>query len=715
MLKSPGIEIFENAVEPVSTVTYGNGIATIGFSTNGPIGKLMKFNSMSDFEKTMGNPVKDYPFAHVLVNKCFSGAANASVYFIRIGTFDDNDNEAGKSSVYVTNHSKIDTAKLFLQAKYSVDGSSVSDVKIPYLFLKSKPTTDEETKDVVLSLVVNGETVEKTFVFSKQTVKPENTTPDTYYVIPIDKVISELNKESKISSNLTLASSLKDKVGNIEYGLFITSKSYQAPASGANIGLTSFASTDGNEVSLATIVDGSDYELDFGEAVGSTGTKAKSPVDGDYVFKFVSKYPGSGTVDIKIKKSVYVNPITSAETMNIDVYTSSSDYTPAEQFTGLTIDNFIEKINDDLYGSQFVNIEVVKDTVDENTPALPVFSDGTYVLGKGELLADGTYYPANGDYVAVKGTDGVPSGSDALAVKNAIDELYVSALKNPDLANLDNVSFSILATPNCGSEVVQNAAIELVDKRGDAVYLVDAPQEYCEMKKTGILQTVNWSNGASGLRGTPIESSQAIVYYGWLSTGNPYGSGNLSCPPSVFIAPKMLTIDNTDGAFYAPAGAIRGRIIASDYTYSPDLDDRELMVGDLNCVNPIIYSSARGLMVYAQKTALRTTSPLNRVNIRRLTNEIKRKLYVALDEIKFEINNSDTQERARRLTNEVFSSYKNLGAIQTFTTTVSAPGGADRDVLNIYCDFVPYGLVERIRIFLTISDAASTTVGEATE
>ena len=120
---------------------------------------------------------------------------------------------------------------------------------------------------------------------------------------------------------------------------------------------------------------------------------------------------------------------------------------------------------------------------------------------------------------------------------------------------------------------------------------------------------------------------------------------------------------------FSPAGVTRGKLIASDYEYSPDIDDRELMCGDGNSVNPIIFSNTRGLMIFSQKTADRSNSAINRIHVRRMLNDIKRK---ALDVIRFEINDS-TQSEARRIVENILSIYRNKFYKVNFVTS---PGGS---------------------------------------
>ena len=175
-------------------------------------------------------------------------------------------------------------------------------------------------------------------------------------------------------------------------------------------------------------------------------------------------------------------------------------------------------------------------------------------------------------------------------------------------------------------------------------------------------------------------------------------------PPSVLL-PKILSVDAQYGLpCYSPAGVSRGRLIASDFFYSPDIEDRELMCGEGNSLNPIIFSN-RGLMIFSQKTADRSNSAINRIHVRRMLNDIKRKLYTALDVIRFEVNNPSSQSSARKIVEDILFVYKNSEILDSYLVSVTSPGGAEADVLNITISLVPYGLIERIHIYLNIGEA----------
>ncbi len=674
--KSPSIQIFESASPTYESVVAGDGVAIIGFSTMGPMNELMMFNSFEDFRKKMGDPSPNYPNSHILAQGVFNSGGN--VYFVRAGK----ELLANKSSVFVTNHTGRKMAKYFWEAKaWNTDYTDKINSESLYLELKN---TVGNTFNISFTPSINGveqPSISQSFdVISDLTIKVEGGVEVSGRKgIHLDTIVKSFSNNPSFSAIATIKKSVMKDDGNYAYGLFVEMKNYSHSLV-----------LDTTDMAVNNITsDAAGYsKINLGES--SEG------VEGDFTFKIEAKNPGSGINGFIVKKETITSPLSSiSSSMSITI--SNSKGKVLETFTGLNETNFIERINNRDYGSFYVEFN-------DFSGDSAYFVDGSYVLGKGTLLEDGSLSYNDGDYTPEEGKDGIPTyETNPNNLTEEISDLFVSALAEPSLLNQDNVFFSVLAVPDSQNSLVQDAAINVARTRGDCMFIVDIPLEYSSDKSTVPL-AVSWHNGGTNLRGSAIESSYAGVYYGWTTTVNPFTGQNINVPPSIMVVPKMISTED----YYAPAGATRGRVIASDYLYSPDFEDREIMCGGVNCINPIIYSNTRGLMIYGQKTADRTGSPLNRINVRRMVNRIKTKLYTSLDEVRFELNNANTQDRAKKISSDILFYYKSVGAIENYVVDSNSPGGAEKDVLNITIEFVPVGLIERIRVYLNITESGIT-------
>ena len=672
--KSPSVQIFETASSAVEPLSAGQGVLVVGFSTRGPINELMHFRSYEQFEKMMGGPVADFPLAHLLARRIFNTGAG-TLYFVRAGSESDNYG-AEKSAVKVVNAENPNFGEYFYETGYWDAGETNPIENEDFLVFKNGYTEDS----IVIKIDFDGGgeivSAEETFKITLEKSFIQN----PLRVIPLDTIVARFNNNSTFSSRAVMK---KEKDG--VQGIYVKTKNYIEEVT------FNFSNKSGTSV---------EANIAF---VGVSEINAPSPgAPNNYQFVIEAKYPGSGMNGVSVRKTARKQSFLTDEEY-FDVSIVDSKGVQLELFTNLTLKNFIQRINDNDYGSNFVYIDT-SDSEGED----PVFVDGTYILGEGTLLPGNIIHFTEDAKV---GKDGVPSQADEpYSYNEVIANLLISALSEPSLLNMDNVFYSIIATPDSQNSSVQDTAIELATKRGDSFYIADIPLEL-SIDKASIPLAINWHNGTgSDLRGTPFDSSYVGVYYGWTTVLNEYTGSNIYIPPSVLVVPRMLQTDASDGVYNPPAGARRGRVIAYDYLYSPDTEDREEMMGGDNCINPIIYSNTRGLMIFGQKTADRSGSPLNRINIRRMVNRIKTRLFTSLDVIRFELNNSATRERARSIANNILSEFRSAGALEGFSVNVQSPGGAERDVVNIYIDMVPVGLVERIRIYINITEGGVATV-----
>ena len=331
------------------------------------------------------------------------------------------------------------------------------------------------------------------------------------------------------------------------------------------------------------------------------------------------------------------------------------------------------------------------------------FANGTYLLGvagTGEQAYAAGTYDEIGEYDYRVGTDGIPTSGGS--------SLFVNAMSTSGyLANMEIYDFHVIITPDNGAESTQNAAVSLCEYRTDCFYVADPPfgLTYDEM--------ADWHNGSgSHGRNTAINSSYAATYWPWLKDYNSTTSEYVWCPPSVFIAEKYIEVDRIYGPWYAVAGDTRGKIVAYDYETSPSFAQREVLYGDLNAVNPIVNFSTKGLEIYGQKTLLRATTALNRINVRRMIIYAKKLIKRAMDGIVFEPHNSDSWSRATNLINSILEPIRQANGLDDYKVTIdSSTNPADVIAQNIMrgtIQLVPVATIEIIDLTISIGQAGTT-------
>ena len=440
---------------------------------------------------------------------------------------------------------------------------------------------------------------------------------------------------------------------------------------------------------------------------GVTGTAEVSASDKDIIIiKSIEK--GSDTAKITVEKSVTVNPIDSTKnTVNIFVY---YDGTLKETFSDVSLDKnnttnrFDIVINNtsENGGSEYINVEFVKNENSGDYANIVNFPNGSYTLGVAVAATDVAANETTNleDYLSYDyavGDNGIPSIGG--------EDLFIEALSTTgDLANTDLYNFHILITPDNIEQSVQQAAIELAAYRKDFVYIADAP---FGLTADG---AKNWHNGQGFGREVAVDSSYAAAYWPWVKVYDTANKKYVWTPPSVVIAAKYVDNDRVYGSWFAPAGELRGRLVVGDIEYSARRDERDEIYTGLNRVNPIIKFNDGRTIVYGEKTCLRDNSALSKLHTRRMIVDIKKQVRAALQSFLFMPNVAEVWNKAASTINAILEPYKRGNGISYYNTVVTASAeDQQQDIMTGTIHIVPCGVIEDIEITLNV-DKVGTVV-----
>ena len=477
---------------------------------------------------------------------------------------------------------------------------------------------------------------------------------------------------------------------------------------GSNISLSATAFTETeqfkNFYDLALFTDCS-YPEEMTTAID--GSDAISAHTQDNIY-FIAKNYGTanaGSNGIVVEKSTTTDPLTNSETIKINIYFNGE---VVETYNNVSLDPneqnpdkiyFVKAINNspDNGGSKLIEVKV-----DKRGTGLEIeFPDGVYTLGKGSLSeADD---PDNFDYNP--GNDGIPTSNPR---KSGIS-LFTKVLSTDgDLANTEVYNYHILATPDNGSQVVQDKAMSLCESTGESFYLVDPPQGLTYQ------EVVKYEDGEGNFgRNSALSSSYGGIFHDWLMDYDDDNENYVWCPPSVFILELLLRDDKQYGCWYAPAGDTRGVLTAADYASSPSLSQRDYMYGDNHTVNPIVNFASRGLELYGQKTCLRkTTDPMSRIHIRRMAIYIKKLMKETLRGFIFEPNNASSWTRATSMIAQILEPIKQDNGIAQYAVQIDSSTMTEADIANNIMKgkvtIVPEGMIEIIEMNITFLNPGAT-------
>ena len=238
------------------------------------------------------------------------------------------------------------------------------------------------------------------------------------------------------------------------------------------------------------------------------------------------------------------------------------------------------------------------------------------------------------------------------------------------MAEKSDVDVQILAIPGIREPGITDYAIDRTEERFDALYVMDIQE--CEHAGTldsnivtGSVQEISVANTVSKLQDRNLDTSFAAAYFPDVVVVDADTNSNVRTPPSVSVLGALSLNDTVAHPWFAPAGFTRGALssaLESQVKLSRINMDALYEVD----INPITsFPTSEGVVVFGQKTLLQAQSSLDRVNVRRLLIDIRRKVKKVANKILFEPNRDTTLAR--------FSA-----AVQPILTTIQAQQGLDR-------------------------------------
>ena len=268
------------------------------------------------------------------------------------------------------------------------------------------------------------------------------------------------------------------------------------------------------------------------------------------------------------------------------------------------------------------------------------------------------------EYVFSGGSDGIDGITEDVIIAGLDD------FSNPEIIDSD-----ILLAPGWSSPNVIAKGISVCENRQECLFLIDPPFGLAPA------QVIDWSNGQGAyntVNSSAINSSFGAIYWPWVQVYDEYSRSYVWLPPSAYVASQIAYSDEVAEPWFAPAGLNRG-IMESvvNIEMSPTKTERDLLYGKQNCINPIINLKQYGITIWGQKTTQRKATALNRVNVRRLVNFLKKVITASTYYFVFDPNDSYLWEKWRGTIDSKLTAMKSRRGIYEFkvqmdSTTVTA-------------------------------------------
>jgi phage tail sheath protein FI len=308
-----------------------------------------------------------------------------------------------------------------------------------------------------------------------------------------------------------------------------------------------------------------------------------------------------------------------------------------------------------------------------------------------------------GTYTLANGTNGVSSDNDTNGLA-LIGDPTTNPKKGIYALDDDSLNISIACAPGFHQQALDNAGLALAEASQNFIWLVAPPYGTIDSAQ----EAIDWHNGQSETRTAAINNSYGAVYFPWLQVFSVADGVFKWMDPTIFAARQMVFTDSVSEPWFAPAGYSRGRLtkpVAVEVKLNEG--DRSALYSGGNVINPIVNFDQDGIMIFGQRTAQRTSTALDRINVRRLMIALRKMLLRANRQFTFEPNDVTTWEQIRVLTEATLEDIRRRRGITDYKVvcdeTTNTPARIDRNELWCKVILVPTKAAEAIVFELNIT------------
>ena len=382
---------------------------------------------------------------------------------------------------------------------------------------------------------------------------------------------------------------------------------------------------------------------------------------------------------------------------------------------------------DDLSGSDGFN-DVTK------TPSIMYWNSGSRADGSsyrgtasfGAMLRKGFNrftLPLYGGNDGLKITEMEPFRNSAMGSTDSATTNYaihtiqraVESVADPEVVDTNMISMPGLTHQGLCTRIIRTC-----EDRADALAVIDLKGGYqpnteavgSEKDRRGSLDSV-----ISNLQTLQENSSYACAYYPWVQIRDPEKGALVWAPPSVAAIGVFATTERKDELWFAPAGFNRGGLSNGDAGLPVVGTSQRLTSRDRDNlyeanINPIANFPNEGIVVFGQKTLQVTPSALDRINVRRLMNYVKKEISRMASQVLFQPNVEQTWNGFVSRVKPFLNTVKNRFGLDDFKVvldeTTTTPELIDRNIVYAKIFLKPTKAIEYIAIDFNITNSGAS-------
>lgn len=267
-------------------------------------------------------------------------------------------------------------------------------------------------------------------------------------------------------------------------------------------------------------------------------------------------------------------------------------------------------------------------------------------------------------------------GQDGYTESTAPLNILATAYDQFKAVETVNIGLLLAGKPVGGSTTVNNQTVSrfqlanyLIDNiasvRKDCIVFV-SPDDSIVSGNVGTeaQSLVNW-------RGALTDTTYAVIDSGYKYMYDRYNDVYRYVPMNGDIAGLCARTDQTNDAWWSPAGLTRGQIKnIVKLRFNPNNAERDLLY--TNAINPVVSFAGQGTYLYGDKTATSKPSAFDRINVRRLFIVLEKSIAQVAKTTLFEFNDDFTRTQFRNIVNPYLREIQGRRGITDFLVVCDA-------------------------------------------
>lgn len=258
---------------------------------------------------------------------------------------------------------------------------------------------------------------------------------------------------------------------------------------------------------------------------------------------------------------------------------------------------------------------------------------------------------------------------------------YLSALNI--LSDVTEVDIQLLTLPGIRNSYVTDNALNMVENRFDALYLLDVQNfDVNSAEVTSSAQTLSVVNTTNNFSNRGLNTSFGAAYFPDVIIRDDFNNTTRTVASTAAVLGAFSVNDSVAYPWFAPAGFTRGALSS---VVRPAVRLSRDNMDDLQSanINPLVsMPGSDGTVVWGQQTLLQTESAFDRVNVRRLLISLRRQVKQIADRIIFEQNREETLERFSNLVKPILKRVQDNKGVDRYLVQIDTTTTTQADIEN---------------------------------